>query len=88
MVSTAWLILGNPFERVARPIGSMLCENKTDVYYFRLAITNTGRAAAHEVQVYISRVERFENGDYRNVDRFLPMALNWTHVGKLIKPSL
>ena len=59
-----------------------------DVYYFRLAITNTGTAAAHDVQVYLARVDRVIGNDTSPVDRFIPMNLLWAHIRKPTLPVL
>src|SRR5271167_3902633 len=61
--------------RVARPDSEKTrWRNDTDVYYFRLAITNGGNAAAHDVQVYLAGVERLRlDNKYEAVERFSPM---------------
>jgi hypothetical protein len=76
--------------RLARPDAEKtLFNNGVDVYYFRLAVTNTGNMAAHDVQVYVSGIER-EAADksYKPVERFMPMALIWAHMGSPTKPHL
>jgi hypothetical protein len=60
-----------------------------DVYYFRLAITNTGNSAARDVQVYLSGLERFRaDKKYEPVQRFSPMNLKWAHVGTTTRSVL
>jgi hypothetical protein len=54
----------------------------TQAYYFRLTVSNTGSKAAEDVQVYAFSVKRKNaGGQYETVERFLPMALRWTHKG-------
>ena len=67
--------------RAARPFAEKTWfDPNTAVYYFRLAITNTGRVAARDVQVYAYAVKRKKADDkYKAIDRFTPMALRWTH---------
>jgi hypothetical protein len=60
-----------------------------DAYYFRLAITNVGNAAAHDVQVYLGAVERLRaDQKYEGVERFSPMSLKWAHTGATTRPIL
>jgi hypothetical protein len=64
-------------------------KNGTDVYYFRLAITNDGNAAAHDVQVYLAGVEsRRLDSKYEAVERFRPMSLLWAYIRSPTKPIL
>jgi len=76
--------------RVARPDAEKTKFNgNIGVYYFRLAVTNTGRKAAEDVQVYVSAVKRKKaNTKYETVDRFTPMALMWTHKSVSTLPYL
>jgi hypothetical protein len=76
--------------RVARPDSEKTrWRNDTDVYYFRLAITNGGNAAAHDVQVYLAGVERLRlDNRYEAVERFSPMSLLWAHMGSPTRPVL
>jgi len=52
-------------------------------YYFRLAIANEGNAPAHDVQVFLSKVERICDDGVENVDRFTPMNLCWSDTDEL-----
>jgi hypothetical protein len=81
---TRWRIATGPAEGVhTRAVG------EADVYYFRLAITNAGNAAAHDVQVYLESVERRRmDKKYESVARFSPMNLRWAHTDKTTKPVL
>ncbi|HXY79409.1 MAG TPA: hypothetical protein VEI08_02105 [Candidatus Bathyarchaeia archaeon] len=76
--------------RVARPDAEKTrFDANTDVYYFRLAVSNTGRKAAEDVQVYVSAVKRKKaDAKYETLDRFTPMALRWTHKGVSTIPFL
>jgi hypothetical protein len=76
--------------RLARPDAEKTQSNlNTVVYYFRLAVTNTGRKAAEDVQVYVSAVKRKRaDTKYETVVRFIPMALLWTHKGISTLPYL
>jgi hypothetical protein len=76
--------------RVARPDSEKTrWKNGTDAYYFRLAITNDGNAAAHDVQVYLAGVKRKRlDNKYEAVERFSPMSLLWAYTGSPTKPVL
>src|ERR1700689_4700000 len=51
----------------------------TDVYYFRLGVTNVGNKAAHDVQIYLTNVERLRINQYKPVENFRPMNLTWAY---------
>src|SRR5713101_1435469 len=79
--------------RVERPDAERTMWNipsaRVDVYYFRLAITNHGNAAAHDVKVYLGSVERLRaDKKYEPVERFSPMSLKWSHTGATTRPIL
>jgi hypothetical protein len=59
-----------------------------EVYYFRLAVRNVGYAAAHDVQVYLARIERKEGDEFKKVKSFTPLNLKWTHLGRPTRPVL
>jgi hypothetical protein len=59
-----------------------------DVWYFRLAITNRGRAVARDVHVFLANVEELKNGKFIPVKRFSPMFLKWAHLGGVTTPTL
>lgn len=69
--------------RATRPYAEKTSFNgNSDVYYFRVQVTNSGRKAAEDVQVFASSVKRKKaDNKYESVDRFTPMALKWTHKG-------
>jgi len=48
--------------RVSRPDAekSRWGKSDTDVYYFRLGVTNAGNKAAHDVQIYLASVDRVQ----------------------------
>lgn len=63
--------------------------NGTDAYYFRLAITNTGNATAHDVEVYLAAVQRIKlDKTYETAERFSPMNLLWAHIRKPTRPVI
>jgi hypothetical protein len=79
--------------RVERPDAEKIMWNvpsvQAAVYYFRLAITNHGNAAAHDVQVYLGSVERLRaDKKHEAVERFSPMSLKWAHTGATTRPIL
>jgi hypothetical protein len=76
--------------RVARPDAEKTWfDANTEVYYFRVAVTNTGRRVAEDVQVYVSAIKRKKvDTKYETLDRFTPMALRWTHKGVATLPFL
>lgn len=47
------------------------------VYYYLLRVTNSGNAEARDVEVYISRVEREEGGEWVEHDRPVKHWLRW-----------
>jgi hypothetical protein len=59
-----------------------------DVYYFRLAITNKGNTAAHDVQVFLAGIERVSGKKLEEVDGFSPMNLKWAHLNAPTRPVL
>jgi hypothetical protein len=62
-------------------------EIDTDVYYFRLEVTNEGSAAAETLQVYVAGVKRRrKDGIYEEVSRFSPMNLVWAYTKR--EPTL
>ena len=58
------------------------------VCYCRIQVTNTGKAAAEQLEIYLKRLERQEAGGYVPINDFLPMNLVWTHIGSPILPAL
>jgi hypothetical protein len=48
-----------------------------DVYFFRLAITNMGNTAAHDVQVFLADIEKVSGNSPGKMVRFSPMNLKW-----------
>jgi hypothetical protein len=53
---------------------------RTDCYYLRLWIENTGKGRAEQVQVYAASLSRRgKDGQYQPVNTFLPMNLLWSH---------
>jgi hypothetical protein len=54
-----------------------------EYYYFRLAVTNKGKTAANDVQVFLSKVERLNGDQTEIVSRFTPMNLKWTNTEQL-----
>jgi hypothetical protein len=79
--------------RVARPdaertLWSPLTEPIGVVYYFRLGVTNVGRAAARDVQLYVASVHRIVGTKPEAVERFTPMNLRWAHVRTATIPVL
>ena len=74
--------------KVSRPDAekSRWWKKETDVYYFRLGVTNAGNKAAHDVQIYLASVERLrQDNRYEAVDKFSPMNLIWAHTEKATK---
>ena len=59
-----------------------------DVYYFRLAITNVGNTAAHDVQVFLAGVERVNGNTIEALEGFSPMNLKWAHLNNPTRPVL
>jgi hypothetical protein len=48
-----------------------------DAYYFRLRVTNSGTAAARDVEVYVESVEEQRGDLWRPYERFTPQWLPW-----------
>lgn len=76
--------------RVGRPDSEKTRWRKgADAYYFRLAVTNAGTAAARDVQVVLAGVEQLRlDKTYEAVERFSPANLVWEHAGGTTKPVL
>lgn len=55
-----------------------------DCYYFRLRIRNDGRAAAHNVEVYLENVEVRRGRAWESYERFLPQWLPWVGIENMI----
>jgi hypothetical protein len=69
-------------------VGEVVIRDVGEAYFFRLAITNKGNAAALDVQVFLADVERKTGGRIERVDRFTPMNLKWTNTDKTTRPVL
>jgi hypothetical protein len=54
-----------------------------EYYYFRLAVTNKGRTAAENVQVFLSKVELVRDHGLETVSRFTPMNLIWANTEQM-----
>ena len=53
---------------------------RTDCYYFRLWVENTGNQRAEKVQVFLSKLfRRHADGSFVEDKAFLPMNLRWSH---------
>jgi hypothetical protein len=75
--------------RVDRPAAEKFKweEVDTDVYFFRLEVTNAGNAAAKDLQVYVASARRLrQDGQYEDVSRFSPMNLVWAYTTR--EPTL
>jgi len=75
--------------RVDRPAAEKFKwdDGETDIYYFRLDVSNEGNAAAKEIQVHVADVRRLrKDGGYELVDRFSPMNLVWAYTHR--QPTL
>jgi hypothetical protein len=61
-----------------------------DAYYLRLRVTNTGRAAARNVEVYASELQRLraDNRTWDRVDEFPTMNLTWADINLLYWPLI
>jgi hypothetical protein len=56
-----------------------------DCYYYRLKVENTGRSAAKDVEVMVSKLStKSENGDFVINKEFLPQNLMWSFIRKPI----
>jgi hypothetical protein len=75
--------------RVARPAAEKFKweDPDTDVYFFRLEVTNEGNAAAKDIQVYVASAQRKrQDGGSEGVSRFSPMNLVWAYTQR--EPTL
>ena len=62
------------------PIDSTNTYEKRACYYFRLWVENQGKQRAERVQVYAASLSRRQaDNTFKEVERFLPMNLCWTH---------
>ena len=63
--------------------------NAGTAYFFRLAVWNSGNTAAHDVQVFLAKIERIVSGqDVEKVSRVTPMNLKWAYRGTSTLPTL
>jgi hypothetical protein len=63
-------------------------EDAGTAYFFRLAVRNRGNIAAHDVQVFLARVDRITDNGPEKVAEFTPMNLNWAYRGSATLPTL
>jgi len=57
----------------------------TDAYYCRLQVVNKGNRAARNVEVYAKSLSRLRlDGQWEEVETFIPMNLLWAHMGNQI----
>ena len=53
---------------------------RTRAYSVRFRVKNTGRTTAEEAEVFAARLECKTDGQWKEVNTFQPMNLNWPHV--------
>jgi hypothetical protein len=67
--------------------GAMIA--RVPCYYLRIWVENAGTITATDVQVFVSRLSRFdESGRAKALHNFLPMNLRWAHTGDAIAKGL
>jgi hypothetical protein len=73
---------------VARsPQGQVI--DRTDCYYFRIRVKNSGNQRAEYVEVYAAEVLKKQDDDtFKRLDSFAPMNLVWSHVVKPFFPAI
>jgi hypothetical protein len=60
-----------------------------DVYYFRILVTNKGKSAARNVEVYVTQLLKKEkDGTYKIRSSFSPDNLKWSNINKSIYPAI
>ena len=65
------LVANNPMEQLAQ---------RGDCYYFRIWVENIGKQRAEKVQVFVAKLlKKRADGNYGEVQSFLPMNLRWSH---------
>lgn len=66
-----------------------IAEQSFPAYYLRLWVKNTGRTTAIRVQLFVAEVYLKEaDGVFREVKRFLPMNLRWSHGDKIFSDGI
>lgn len=56
-----------------------LIDQNTYAYYFRLRIENRGASAAKNVEVFAHSLKKWQNGEFKRMESFLPMHFCWSH---------
>jgi hypothetical protein len=65
--------------------GQFIC----DCYYFRFKVKNEGNYHAEDVEVMATELHKKEpNGQYKEVEGFLPLNLVWAHYGYITIPKI
>ena len=60
-----------------------------DAYYLRLKVKNQGNQQAEVVEVFATKLcKQQADGEFREVDTFLPMNLVWAHTNQVFFPSI
>jgi hypothetical protein len=60
-----------------------------DCYYLRLWVENCGKTRAEIIQVFVAKLLRKSaDGQFREVEDFLPMNLKWAHGGEVFAPGI
>jgi hypothetical protein len=62
--------------------GKVIAE--TDSYYVRMRVRNEGHMRAEEVEVFAAKLLKEHNGEFREVESFIPMNLDWAHRGAVL----
>lgn len=76
-----------PIPASFQPNSTSKCISFTD-HFLRVRVTNRGSEAKH-VEVYAHALKRQAGqGQYRVVEDFLPMNLQWAHTGQTILPAI
>jgi hypothetical protein len=71
-----------PTVRRRRATGKVITE--ADTYYLRMRVKNEGGARAEDVEVFAARLLKEHDGKFREVERFIPMNLDWAHRGAVL----
>ena len=60
-----------------------------DAFYLRLKVKNQGNQQAEKVEVFAAKLcKQQADGEFKEVDSFLPLNLVWSHIGQLFYPSI
>lgn len=71
-----------PTKRRRRDDGKVIAE--VDTYFLRMRVKNEGHTRAKEVEAFAAKLLKEHDGEFREVESFIPMNLDWAHRGAVL----